>query len=191
MELGDHGLEHQAPACTACRVKVERYALRPLKRRPRRADTSLGSRQRTQMSERNGNASKSTLIPLYPFLRGQVRQAARRRRTGDVDVARSAAQGAASDKSRSGRGRKAAHARQRMRHGARGMAVHGLTSCRCYGRHVGKMLRGCNCHSRCRARAWKARDRGVTSKDQWVIEREIAYIRDRVGKNPLITSRAL
>ena len=77
MELGDHGLEHQAPACTACRVKVERYALRPLKRRPRRADTSLGSRQRTQMSERNGNASKSTLIPLYPFLRGQVRQAAR------------------------------------------------------------------------------------------------------------------
>jgi hypothetical protein len=29
------------------------------------------------MSERNGNASKSTLIPLYPFLRGQVRQAAR------------------------------------------------------------------------------------------------------------------
>jgi adhesin transport system outer membrane protein len=35
------------------------------------------------MSERNGNASKSTLIPLYPFLRGQVRQAASTRALGN------------------------------------------------------------------------------------------------------------
>src|SRR5690606_19036825 len=57
----------------------------------------------------------------------------RRPNRSGVDGARSAAQGAALDKSRGRRGREAAHARQRVRHGARGMAVHGLTSCRCYG----------------------------------------------------------
>ncbi|CAE6965697.1 conserved protein of unknown function [Ectopseudomonas oleovorans] len=77
----------------------------------------------------------------------------RRRRPGVIGGARSAAQGAALDKSRGERGAEAAHAEQRVQQGTGGVAVHGLTSCRCYGRHVGRMRRGCHGYSRCRARA--------------------------------------